>query len=99
MKRIKIGSLFVPTTYSMTFDQSFCVPIFSGPEVMPPTIDKDLFVELLTSSIIIAIVGYCVTLSMAKIYASKFAYKVDGNQELLSEVIKVNHRIGKEDPI
>jgi MFS superfamily sulfate permease-like transporter len=38
------------------------------------------------SSLIIAIVGYCVTLSMAKIYANKFAYKVDGNQELLSEV-------------
>jgi len=54
--------------------------------VTAPTIDKDLFTELIASSIIIAIVGYCVTLSMAKIYASKFAYKVDGNQELLSEV-------------
>ena len=60
---------------------------FRGPEIQAPTIDADLFSTLIVNSLIIAIVGYCVTLSMAKIYASKFAYKIDGNQELLSEVI------------
>jgi len=53
---------------------------------VPKTFDEGVFSGIVTQSIIIAIVGYCVTLSMAKIYANKFSYKVDGNQELLSEV-------------
>ena len=50
--------------------------------------DPSLMPELLPGSIIIAVVGYCITLSMAKIFAIKFAYSVDGTQELLAEVSK-----------
>ena len=81
------GTIF---SYLFEFHEKFAIDTVGNisnvsPEVMAPTINKDLFVGLLTDSIIIAVVGYCITLSMAKIYAAKFAYKVDGNQELLSE--------------
>lgn len=36
-------------------------------------------------SLVIAIVGYCITLSMAKIFAIKFNYKISGSQEMLAE--------------
>ena len=53
----------------------------------PPKVpDSDLFSMLVVDSLVIAIVGYCITLSMAKIFATKFDYKLDGNQELFGEV-------------
>ena len=45
-----------------------------------------MFKDVIVESLIIAIVGYSITLSMAKIFAAKFKYIVDGNQELFSEV-------------
>ena len=48
--------------------------------------EVDLFSKIVVDSIIVAIVGYSITLSMAKIFAQKFNYSVDGNQELFSEV-------------
>ena len=48
--------------------------------------EVDLFSKIVVDSIIVAIVGYSITLSMAKIFAHKFNYAVDGNQELFSEV-------------
>ena len=53
-------------------------------EVAVPEVD--LFSKIVVDSIIVAIVGYSITLSMAKIFAHKFNYAVDGNQELFSEV-------------
>ena len=41
---------------------------------------------MIVDSLVIAIVGYCITLSMAKIFANKFDYKLDGNQEMFGEV-------------
>jgi MFS superfamily sulfate permease-like transporter len=52
-----------------------------------PTVpDGSLMKELLVDSIIVAIVGYSITLSLAKIFAERFHYQMDGNQELLAEV-------------
>ncbi len=56
-----------------------------------PTVPKgDLMQKLIVQSIIVAIVGYSITLSLAKIFAERFHYEVDGNQELLAEVISPN---------
>ncbi len=52
----------------------------------PSVPDTSVFQLIYVQSLIIAIVGYCITLSMAKIFAAKFDYKIDGNQELFSEV-------------
>ena len=46
------------------------------------------FAEMLVDALVLAIVGYCVSLSMAKLFATKFDYPMDGTQEMLSEVRK-----------
>ena len=53
------------------------------PELQVP---NAFFVEMLLDSLVLAIVGYCVSLSMAKLFSTKFDYPMDGNQEMLSEV-------------
>ena len=55
------------------------------PELQIP---NAFFVEMLLDSLVLAIVGYCVSLSMAKLFSTKFDYPMDGNQEMLSEVKK-----------
>ena len=55
---------------------------FPMPSV-PPT---DLMMKLLTDSIVVGLVGYSITLSLAKKFAEQFRYDLDGNQELLAEV-------------
>ncbi len=45
-----------------------------------------VFPNIVAESLIIAVVGYSITLSMAKIFAAKFGYRVDGNQEMFGEV-------------
>jgi len=52
---------------------------------VPTAPNLDNISDLILPSLIIAIVGYCVTLSMAKIFAEKFEYPMNGNQELLAE--------------
>jgi solute carrier family 26, other len=57
---------------------------FSIPE---PTIPEfGLFRELLVDSFTIGMVSYTVSVSMALIFAQKFSYEIDGNQELLAMV-------------
>ena len=46
-----------------------------------------LFSELVLDSLIIAVVAYGFSLSMAKLIAKKFNYGINGNQELMGEVI------------
>ena len=57
---------------------------FSFPTPTVP--EKTLFEKLILDSVIIAVVGYSITLSMAKLFANKFNYTVDGNQEIFAEV-------------
>ena len=49
--------------------------------------DLHLAQHLIFESLIIAIVGFGFTLSMAKLIAKKFGYSLNGNQELFAEVI------------
>ncbi len=55
----------------------------SFPSPVPPS--PSVFPAILCESLVIAVVGYCITLSMAKIFAARFGYRVDGNQEMFSE--------------
>uniref|UniRef100_A0A7N4P0W7 Solute carrier family 26 member 5 n=1 Tax=Sarcophilus harrisii TaxID=9305 RepID=A0A7N4P0W7_SARHA len=50
----------------------------------PATPDSSLFHLVYVDAIAIAIVGFSVTISMAKIFAVKHGYQVDGNQELIA---------------
>lgn len=52
---------------------------------VPPQVPKtELFLEILGSSFSTAVVGYAVAVSVAKVYAAKHDYAIDGNQELLA---------------
>ncbi|GAA6072676.1 pendrin-like isoform X1, partial [Tachysurus ichikawai] len=44
----------------------------------------ELFGDIVGSSFSTAVVGYAVSVSVAKVYASKHDYKIDGNQELIA---------------
>ncbi|XP_066559070.1 pendrin-like [Amia ocellicauda] len=48
----------------------------------PP--DIKMFSDIVASSFSSAIVGYAVAVSVSKVYANKFDYTIDGNQELLA---------------
>ena len=49
---------------------------------------SDTIKTLVTDSILIAIVGWAFTLSMAKTIAKELNYSLDGNQELFAEVFE-----------
>lgn len=78
------GILF---SYFLNFEEKFGIDVVgelrTGFQVSVPEVS--LFSKIIVDSLIVAIVGYCITLSMAKIFAQKFHYSVDGNQELFSE--------------
>lgn len=40
----------------------------------------ELFGDIVGSSFSTAVVGYAVSISVAKVYATKYDYKIDGNQ-------------------
>ncbi|XP_017349992.1 pendrin [Ictalurus punctatus] len=44
----------------------------------------ELFGDIVGSSFSTAVVGYAVSISVAKVYATKYDYKIDGNQELIA---------------
>ncbi|XP_059904615.1 LOW QUALITY PROTEIN: pendrin-like [Gadus macrocephalus] len=50
----------------------------------PGAPDTALFPELLGASVATAVVAYAVAVSVAKVYAAKHDYTIDGNQELLA---------------
>ncbi|KAJ8268944.1 hypothetical protein COCON_G00115510 [Conger conger] len=53
--------------------------------LLPPAVpDFSLLPNLVTDSIAIAIVGFSMGISLAKIFALKHGYTVDGNQELIA---------------
>ncbi|XP_069499442.1 solute carrier family 26 member 6 [Ambystoma mexicanum] len=50
-----------------------------------PTLpDVDLFEKVVCNAFAIAVVGYAITISLGKLFATKHGYKVDSNQELLA---------------
>ncbi|XP_068128780.1 prestin isoform X2 [Hyperolius riggenbachi] len=53
---------------------------FRSPELP----DLNLFSSVLVDAVPIAVVGFSMTISMAKIFALKHGYAVDGNQELIA---------------
>uniref|UniRef100_A0A6I8PPR1 Solute carrier family 26 member 5 n=1 Tax=Ornithorhynchus anatinus TaxID=9258 RepID=A0A6I8PPR1_ORNAN len=57
------------------------LPLGLGTPAVP---DASLFHLVYVDAIAIAIVGFSVTISMAKIFAIKHGYQVDGNQELIA---------------
>ena len=46
----------------------------------------NMFGKVFLESLPMAIVGYCISLSLAKVFANKLGYKVNGSQELLAQV-------------
>lgn len=53
--------------------------------LLPPTIpDFTAFPNLVTDAVAIAVVGFSMGISLAKIFALKYGYSVDGNQELIA---------------
>ena len=67
------------------YDVDITGPIRQGfpPPLRPSSV---LIKRLWSDSIVVGLVGYSVTLSLAKIFAERFKYEVDGNQEILAEV-------------
>ena len=67
------------------YDVAIAGPIDQGfpPPLRPSSV---LIKRLWSDSIVVGLVGYSVTLSLAKIFAERFKYEVDGNQEILAEV-------------
>ncbi|KAM4722437.1 solute carrier family 26 member 6-like [Rhinophrynus dorsalis] len=52
--------------------------------VAPRIPNPDLFVDVVGNAFAIAVVGYAITISLAKMFAMKHGYKVDSNQELIA---------------
>ncbi|XP_050423786.1 prestin-like isoform X2 [Adelges cooleyi] len=53
------------------------------PDFKPPPVN--LLLSVLTESVIIAIVAYSITMSMALLFSEKLKYSIDTNQELLAQ--------------
>nr|XP_003407255.1 pendrin [Loxodonta africana] len=51
------------------------------PPVIPPV---SLFSEMMTASFSIAVVAYAIAVSVGKVYAIKYDYAIDGNQEFVA---------------
>ena len=67
------------------FDVDITGPIHQGfPPPLRPT--KVLIGQLWDDAIVVGLVGYSVTLSLAKKFGERFKYEIDGNQEILAEV-------------
>ena len=47
----------------------------------------DLFKGIIVDSLIVAAIAYCISLSMAKLFANKYKYKINGTQEMLAQVL------------
>lgn len=51
---------------------------------VPMLPDFSLFGDIVGNAFAIAVVGYAITISLGKVFASKHGYKVDSNQELIA---------------
>ena len=72
----------------LLFSQLFRQYLLFVSRLLPPAIpDFSLLPNLVTDSIAIAVVGFSMGISLAKIFALKHGYSVDGNQVSLSTVL------------
>jgi len=55
------------------------------PDIIVPVVDLDLFITLLPSAIIIALVGFMEAISIAKAMAAKTKDRIDPNKELIGQ--------------
>ncbi|XP_028933954.1 pendrin [Ornithorhynchus anatinus] len=52
---------------------------------LPPEIPSvSMFSEMITASFSIAVVAYAIAVSVGKVYATKYGYSIDGNQEFIA---------------
>lgn len=74
-------------SYGMSLHDNYSVDIVGHiPNgLLPPTVpDFSLFPNLTTDAFAVGIVGYSMGISLAKTFALKHGYSVDGNQELMA---------------
>lgn len=62
--------------------------LISSPRLHPPAVpDIELIPAIFVDAVAIAIVGFSMAVSMAKIFALKHGYTIDGNQVKVAELI------------
>ncbi|TRY56757.1 hypothetical protein DNTS_018900 [Danionella cerebrum] len=74
-------------SYGMLMSQNYGVEVVGKipTGLLPPKIpDFSIFHNLFKDAIPIAVVGFSITISLAKTFALKYGYSVDGNQELIA---------------
>ncbi|KAI2665420.1 Prestin [Labeo rohita] len=74
-------------SYGMVMSENYGVEVVGKipTGLLPPKIpDFSVFPNLLADAFAIAVVGFSIAISLAKIFALKHGYSVDGNQELIA---------------
>ncbi|XP_048010837.1 prestin [Megalobrama amblycephala] len=74
-------------SYGMLMSENYGVEVVGKipTGLLPPKIpDFSVFPNLLADAVAIAVVGFSIAISLAKIFALKHGYSVDGNQELMA---------------
>ncbi|KAL7976289.1 hypothetical protein Chor_002508 [Crotalus horridus] len=67
-----------------------CIVLLLGGKEINDRFKKNLIPAVFVDAIAIALVGFSMTISMAKIFALKHGYTVDGNQTVLAAIVMVN---------
>lgn len=82
-----VGTIVI--SYMIGFEQMGGAIVGKIPEGLPsfivPTIDTEVFIQLLPSAILISVVGFMEAISIAKAMAAKTKDRVDPNQELIGQ--------------
>ncbi|XP_072276678.1 solute carrier family 26 member 6-like isoform X2 [Pyxicephalus adspersus] len=86
---IELVVLIISTalTYGMSLHENYGIGIVGEIPtglVAPRVPDPNLFMEVVGNAFAIAVVGYTIAISLAKIFSVKHGYKVDSNQELIA---------------
>ncbi|KAI4900254.1 hypothetical protein NFI96_028682, partial [Prochilodus magdalenae] len=74
-------------SYGMALFENYKVEIVGSipTGLLPPTVpDLSILPNLVADAVAIAVVGFSMGISLAKIFALKYGYSVDGNQELIA---------------
>ncbi|KAI7791916.1 prestin [Triplophysa rosa] len=74
-------------SYGMVMSENYGVDVVGQIPtglLLPKVPDFSVFPNLLTDAIAIAVVGFSIAISLAKTFALKHGYSVDGNQELIA---------------
>ncbi|XP_066523054.1 prestin isoform X2 [Hoplias malabaricus] len=74
-------------SYGMSLFENYQVDVVGHipTGLLPPTVpDLSIFPNLIADAVAIAVVGFSMGISLAKIFALKYGYSVDGNQELIA---------------